>query len=269
MRAFRPDVVVGVGGYASGPAMAAAILGGVPTLAFEPNYVPGFANKIVGRRVSAAAVHFGETKRFFRNARVVGVPVRTEFFATPVPAEGRPPALLVFGGSQGAHAINEAVTAAIPELLRQVPGLHVIHQTGERDYNEVQAAYTRAGASAEVSAFIDNMPQAFARADLLVCRSGASTVAEITAAGKPAVFIPFPRAADDHQRRNAEAIAKAGAAVLMDESALTPELLVKTLAGMFRDPMHLRVMGEKARSLAHRDAAGQVAEMVENLAAGR
>ena len=267
MRAFRPDVVVGVGGYASGPAMAAAILGGVPTLAFEPNYVPGFANKIVGRRVSAAAVHFEETKRFFRNARVVGVPVRTEFFATPVPAEGRPPALLVFGGSQGAHAINAAVTAAMPELLRQVPGLHVIHQTGEGDYNEVQAAYTRAGASAEVSAFIDNMPQAFARADLLVCRSGASTVAEIAAAGKPAVFIPFPRAADDHQRRNAEAIANAGAAVLMDESALTPELLAKTLAGMFRDPMHLRVMGEKARSLAHRDAAGQVAEMVERLLA--
>lgn len=265
LREFRPDVVVGVGGYASGPAMAAAILGGVPALAFEPNYVPGFANKIVGRWVSAAAVHFDETRRYFRNAQVVGVPVRPEFFgAAPQPGD-LPSTLLVFGGSQGAHAINVAVTEAIPALLREVPGLHVIHQTGERDYNDVQAAYTRAGASAEVSAFIDNMPQVFARASLIVCRSGASTVAEITAAGKPAVFVPFPRAADDHQRRNAEAIAQAGAAVLIHESDLTPELLARSVADLLRDPARLQVMGEKARALGHRDAAGKVAEMVAGL----
>src|SRR5437660_1356116 len=148
IRRFRPDVVVGVGGYASGPAMAAAILGGIPTVAFEPNYVPGFANKLVGRRVSAAAVHFEETKHYFHNARVVGVPVRTEFFQVAQQAGHDSPTLLVFGGSQGAHAINEAVIAAIPALLRRMPGLHVIHQTGERDYNDVQSAYTRAGASA-------------------------------------------------------------------------------------------------------------------------
>jgi UDP-N-acetylglucosamine--N-acetylmuramyl-(pentapeptide) pyrophosphoryl-undecaprenol N-acetylglucosamine transferase len=268
IREFRPDVVVGVGGYASGPAMAAAILGRIPTVAFEPNYVPGFANKLIGRRVSAAAVHFEETKPYFRNARVVGVPVRPEFFQVAQQAGHDSPTLLVFGGSQGAHAINEAVTAAIPELLRQLPGLHVIHQTGERDYNDVQSAYTRAGASAEVSAFIDNMPQAFMRACLVVCRSGASTVAEVAAAGKPAIFIPFPRAADDHQRRNAEAFANAGAAVLIPESDLAPERLAATVQEMLSDRMRLQVMAEKARALGHKDAAGQVAGMVAELARG-
>ncbi|PYP85552.1 MAG: undecaprenyldiphospho-muramoylpentapeptide beta-N-acetylglucosaminyltransferase [Candidatus Angelobacter sp. Gp1-AA117] len=265
IRRFHPDVVIGVGGYASGPAMAAAILGGIPTLAFEPNYVPGFANRIVGKRVSAAAVHFEHTRQFFRNARVVGVPVRSEFFTVP-PATDHPPTLLVFGGSQGAHAINQAVTAALPEVLRQIPGMHVIHQTGERDYNDVQAAYKSAGASAEVSVFIDNMPQAFARADLLVCRSGASTVAEVTAAGKPAIFIPFPRAADDHQRRNAEAIAEAGAAVLILESELTPYGLTQTIAQLMSDKGRLHAMSEKARALSHKDAAAQVAQMAADLA---
>src|SRR5258708_3297130 len=127
------------------------------------------------------------------------------------------------------------MTEAIPEVLRRIPGLQLIHQTGERDYNEVQAAYKCTGASAEVSAFIDNMPQAFARASLLVCRSGASTVAEIAAAGKPAIFIPFPRAADDHQRRNAEAIAAGGAAVLMAESDLSPEKLAGAVVELLRD----------------------------------
>lgn len=265
IRQFRPDVVIGVGGYASGPAMAAAILGRIPTLAFEPNLVPGFANRMVGRRVSAAAVHFEQTKKYFRNARVAGVPVRQEFFTVSNPTQNHPPTLLVFGGSQGAHAINQAVTAAVPEVQGRLPGLRVIHQTGERDYNEVQAAYSRAGIAAEVSAFIDNMPQAFACADLLVCRSGASTVAEVTAAGKPAIFIPFPRAADDHQRRNAEAIAEAGAAILLQESELTPGKLVQVVTELLSDPARLQEMAGKARGLGHRDAAGQVAEMVAQL----
>src|SRR5215469_14711735 len=265
IRQFRPDVVIGVGGYASGPAMAAAILGRISTLAFEPNLVPGFANRMVGRRVSAAAVHFEQTKKYFRNAKVVGVPVRQEFFTVSSPTQSYPPTLLVFGGSQGAHAINLAVTAAVPEVQGRLPGLRVIHQTGERDYNEVQAAYTRAGIAAEVSAFIDNMPQAFAGADLLVCRSGASTVAEVTAAGKPAIFIPFPRAADDHQRRNAEAIAEAGAAVLIPEAELTPEKLAQTVTELLSDPARLQTMAAKARQLGHPDAAAKVAEMVVQL----
>ncbi|HEY6249362.1 MAG TPA: undecaprenyldiphospho-muramoylpentapeptide beta-N-acetylglucosaminyltransferase [Candidatus Angelobacter sp.] len=265
IRKFRPDVVVGVGGYASGPAMAAAILGRIPTLAFEPNLVPGFANRMVGRRVSAAAVHFEQTKAYFRNAKVVGVPVRQEFFTVSNPTQNHPPTLLVFGGSQGAHSINQAVTAAVPEVLGRLPALRLIHQTGERDYNEVQAAYSRAGIAAEVSAFIDNMPQAFAGADLLVCRSGASTVAEVTAAGKPAIFIPFPRAADDHQRRNAEAIAQAGAAVLLPEWELTRGKLAQMVTELLSNSGRLREMAAKARELGHRDAAAQVAEMVSSL----
>jgi UDP-N-acetylglucosamine--N-acetylmuramyl-(pentapeptide) pyrophosphoryl-undecaprenol N-acetylglucosamine transferase len=246
--------------------MAAAILGRIPTLAFEPNYVPGFANKMVGKHVSAAAVHFSDTARFFRNAHVVGVPVRQEFFAVPVADASKPPRLLVFGGSQGAHAINQAVTAAVPEVLRQIPNLRVVHQTGERDYNDVQAAYSNAGIQAEVSAFIDNMPQAFAGADLLVCRSGASTVAEVTAAGKPAIFVPFPQAADDHQRRNAEVIAQGGAAMLIPQSDLTPERLADVMLELMSDRGRLQQMSERARALSHHDAAGRVARMVAELA---
>src|SRR5215813_1911133 len=259
IRRFRPDVVIGVGGYASGPAMAAAILGHIPTLAFEPNLVPGFANKMVGQRVSAAAVHFEQTRKYFRNARVVGVPVRLEFFNVGQ-AQPHPPTLLVFGGSQGAHAINQAVTAAIPQVLRSLPALLVVHQTGELDYNDVQAAYSRAGISAEVSAFIDNMPQAFARADLLVCRSGASTVAEITAAGKPAIFVPFPQAADDHQRRNAEALVAANAAQLIPETDLSVDRLVESVSSAFSDPARLQQMAHNARALSHPRAAAEIAE---------
>lgn len=269
LKVFAPDVVVGVGGYASGPAMAAAILSRIPTLAFEPNYVPGFANKIVGKRVSAAAVHFEETRRYFRNAQVVGVPVRQEFFKTPPAGGVHKPTILVFGGSQGAHAINEAMTAAAPEVLRQIPGLCIIHQTGERDYNAVQAVYSRSGIQAEVSAFIDNMPQAFARADLLVCRSGASTVAEVMAAAKPAIFIPFPQAADDHQTRNAEAIARGGAAMLIPQSELSPERLTHVLLELMSNRDRLRQMSERARALSHHDAAGRVAGMVAELAKER
>src|SRR5579864_640548 len=134
---FRPDVVIGVGGYASGPAMAAAILKRIPTVAFEPNVVPGFANRKIARWVTAAAVQFEQTGKFFRNHQVTGVPVRPAFFEiSPRGASATPPTLLVFGGSQGAHAINAAMMAALPALRGKVPGLHIIHQTGERDYNE-------------------------------------------------------------------------------------------------------------------------------------
>jgi UDP-N-acetylglucosamine--N-acetylmuramyl-(pentapeptide) pyrophosphoryl-undecaprenol N-acetylglucosamine transferase len=266
IKVFNPDVVVGVGGYASGPAMAAAIMMHIPTLAFEPNYVPGFANKIVGHRVSAAAVHFEQTEKYFRNAQVVGVPVRAEFFNVPTLDANHPPSLLIFGGSQGARAINQAMVAAAPQVLRQIPRLQIIHQTGEREYNDVAAAYAQAGVKAEVSAFIDDMPAAFARADLLLCRSGASTVAEATAAGKPAIFVPFPQAADDHQHRNAEAIAEGGAAVLVPQAELTPERLTEVITQLFANATRLKQMAERARALSHHDAAGRVARMVAELA---
>ncbi|MGH9539491.1 MAG: undecaprenyldiphospho-muramoylpentapeptide beta-N-acetylglucosaminyltransferase [Terriglobales bacterium] len=264
---FDPDVVIGVGGYASGPAMLAAILKGVPTLAFEPNVVPGFANRMVARRVSAAAVHFDETAKYFRNAEVTGVPVREAFFEiADSAATHHQPTLLVFGGSQGANAINRAMIQCLPELLKQVPDIHIIHQTGERDYNDARAAYLEAGSAAEVFPFINDMPAFFARADLVLCRSGASTVAEITAAGKPAVFVPFPRAADDHQRVNAQALERAGAAVLVEETRLEKVWLADTIAALLNDPSRLRRMSEAARSLAHPSAARDIGEMAARLA---
>src|SRR5580658_5070933 len=170
---FTPDVVIGVGGYASGPAMLAAVVKHIPTLAFEPNVVPGFANRVVARFVSAAAVHFEETAKYFRHAEVTGVPVRQAFFEIQ-PKRGGVPTLLVFGGSQGAHAINEAMVRCLPVLRQEAPGIHVIHQTGERDYNDALAAYrglrdvadARAGSfTFEVFKFVEDMPAAFTRAD--------------------------------------------------------------------------------------------------------
>jgi UDP-N-acetylglucosamine--N-acetylmuramyl-(pentapeptide) pyrophosphoryl-undecaprenol N-acetylglucosamine transferase len=270
---FAPDVVIGVGGYASGPAMLAAVVKHVPTLAFEPNVVPGFANRMVARFVSGAAVHFEETAKYFRHAEVTGVPVRQAFFeiaGLSNTKRGGTPTLLVFGGSQGAHAINEAMIRCLPELRRQAPGIHIIHQTGERDYNDALAAYrgwtSASGEAAEVFKFIEDMPAAFARADLVVCRSGASTVAEITAAAKPAVFVPFPRAADDHQRVNAEALAREGAAVVVEESKLEGVWLAETIAALLGDPRRLELMSATARGLAHPQAARDIAAMAARLA---
>jgi len=262
---FDPDVVIGVGGYASGPAMFAAIRRRIPTLAFEPNVVPGFANRLVARWVSAAAVHFQETCEYFPNCKVTGVPVREAFFSIPSKSGG-PPTLLVFGGSQGARAINQAMIESLPGLRERVPGIHIIHQTGQRDFDNVQAAYAKSSISSEVHKFIDDMPGTFARADLLVCRSGASTVAEITAAGKPAIFVPFPRAADDHQNVNARALERAGAAVVVEESNLGAAYLVDTVAALIGDVNRLRNMAAGAKSLAHPKAVEEIAEMVRELA---
>jgi UDP-N-acetylglucosamine--N-acetylmuramyl-(pentapeptide) pyrophosphoryl-undecaprenol N-acetylglucosamine transferase len=259
---FQPDVVIGVGGYASGPAMLAALIKHLPTLAFEPNLVPGFANRMVARFVSAAAVHFEQTADHFRNAAVTGVPVRPAFFQIPAkPYSQSSPTLLVFGGSQGARAINQAVIHAAPAVSKRLPGLRIIHQTGERDYNEVQSAYAQAAVSAEVYKFIDDMPGFFGRADLVLCRSGASTVAEIAAAGKPAIFVPFPLAADDHQRRNAEALEQAKAAVVLEETKLDEVWLVDTICALLEEPARLAQMSEAARALAHPDAATDIAKL--------
>jgi UDP-N-acetylglucosamine--N-acetylmuramyl-(pentapeptide) pyrophosphoryl-undecaprenol N-acetylglucosamine transferase len=263
---FRPDVVIGVGGYASGPAMAAAILRRIPTIAFEPNVVPGFANRVIARWVSAAAVHFQETCRFFPNCHVTGVPVRSAFFQIPEKLAGAPPTLLVFGGSQGARAINDAMIASLPGLREKAPALYIVHQTGERDYENVRAAYARTGIPGEVHKFIDDMPRMFASADLLLCRSGASTVAEITAAGKPAIFVPFPRAADDHQNVNARALERANAAVVIEESKLEPAYLVETISSLVSDRSRLERMSTAAKSLAHPQAVEEIAAMVEELA---
>lgn len=268
LRRFRPDVVIGVGGYASGPAMLAAALLGVRSVAFEPNVVPGFANRVVARMVAAAAVQFEETCRYFRNCHVTGVPVRPEFFRPQARDAGAPPTLLVFGGSQGAHAINVAMLGALRGLAARIPQLRIVHQTGERDQAEAAAAYGEAGMAAKVHAFIDNMPEVMAGADLLVCRSGASTVAEVAAAGKPAIFVPFPRAADDHQRHNAEALVRQGAAQLLPESQLTSEYLAETVADLLQHPRRLAEMGAAARRLAHPHAAADIAGLAARVAGG-
>jgi len=266
IREFRPDVMIGVGGYASGPAMLVAGMMNVPTLAFEPNVVPGVANRIVAPLVSAAAVHFEATCRYFRNCHVTGVPVRQGYFTIPPRPKGVPPTLLVFGGSQGAHAINQALLEALPKLMEAVPDIHIIHQTGEKDFAEAQAVYWRTMIPAEVSPFIDDMPGAFGRADLLLCRSGASTVAEITAAAKPAIFIPLPTAADDHQTHNAMALAEGNAACLLPQSKLTGERLVKEIATLLRDRQQLTRMSEAARRFAHPNAAAEIAALAARVA---
>ena len=266
IREFMPDVMIGVGGYASGPAMLTAALMSVPTLAFEPNVVPGFANRMLAPTIRAAAVHFAESCRYFRNCHVTGVPVRREFFAVPPRLANARPTLLVFGGSQGAHAINRAVLDSLPRLMEALPEIHIIHQTGEKDYAEAQAEYLSARASAEVSPFIDDMPGAFGRADLLLCRAGASTVAEVTAAGKPAIFIPLPTAADDHQRHNAATLANGGAARLLLQSELSTERLVSEVTTLLRDRAKLTQMAEAARGFAHPDAAAKIASLVARLA---
>jgi len=268
LRQFEPDAVVSVGGYASGPAMGAAILGGIPTIAFEPNAYPGLANRLVGKRVSAAAVNFAVAAKYFRNVQVTGVPVRKVFFHLQPRPAGAPSHLLVFGGSQGARALNIFMPKIAATLLAAVPGLTILHQAGARHADATLAAYQASGAPPErwqVHAFLDDMPKRFEAADLILSRSGASTVAEHCAAGKPSLLVPFPQAADDHQRKNAEAMAEAGASEMLLEKDLTPELLEGTLVRLLMDRTALARMSEQARKLAHPDAAQRIAGMVEQI----
>jgi UDP-N-acetylglucosamine--N-acetylmuramyl-(pentapeptide) pyrophosphoryl-undecaprenol N-acetylglucosamine transferase len=266
LRNFKPDVVIGVGGYASGPAMMAAILLRVPTVAYEPNAVPGLANKLVGRFVSAAAVNFPQTTKYFRHAEVTGVPVRQEIFDL-APKHDGPPRLLIFAGSQGARVFNEMMPQIVRALLNAVPGLTIVHQAGARHAEATQAAYAASGADGsrwKVCAFLDDMPAQYAAADLVLCRSG-STVAELCAAGKPALLVPFPAAADDHQRKNAEVLAKAGAAVMRIEAGLSPEDLKTELVDLLLDPARLEEMGARAKAMAKPGAVEKIAAIVQGL----
>ena len=275
LRSFKPDVVVGVGGYASGPAMMAAILLRVPTMAFEPNAVPGLANRLVGKWVSAAAVNFEETKRYFRGARVTGIPVRREFFAI-APRVGVARRLLVFGGSQGARVFNEVMPKIAGRLLKASPELEIVHQAGGRHGVSTQETYERAGLLGEsverrvrVQPYLDGMVEEIAAADLILCRSGASSVAELAAAGRAAVLVPFPQAADDHQRKNAEAFVAAGAAEMIVEAELNEERLLETLWGLLEDDARRADMGRRARRLAHPEAVREIGTMVAGLAKQR
>lgn len=267
---LRPQVVVGVGGYASGPAMIAAILKRIPTLAYEPNAVPGMTNKLLGKRVSAAAVNFEATVKFFRNAEVTGVPVRPEIFALPPRLPGAPPHILVTAGSQGAQVFNDLMPRIVPGLLRQVPGLTLVHQAGARHLETTRAAFAASGADPSrwrVEAFLTNMPAEYAAADLVLARAG-STVAELCAAGKPSVLVPFPQAADDHQRSNAEVLADAGAAVMLLQRDATPDMMERTLVELLNNPGKRAEMSIAAKALARPGALERIAGIVLRLASG-
>jgi UDP-N-acetylglucosamine--N-acetylmuramyl-(pentapeptide) pyrophosphoryl-undecaprenol N-acetylglucosamine transferase len=264
----RPAVVVGVGGYSSGPVLALAAVRRYPTLLLEQNALPGITNRLLARLVGAAAVNFEEALRFFpRTGFVAGNPVRAAFFE-PAVREGhdRKVRVLIFGGSQGAHAINLAVVAAAPQLAASGLDLAIVHQTGERDLALVRDAYAHAGLDARVEAFLYEMDREMRQADLVVARAGATTLSELAAAGRPAVLVPLPTATDDHQRKNAEAFARAGGAVVLDERGLTGARMAEALLALAGDAARRQQMGAAARTLARPDAAARIADKVCALA---
>jgi UDP-N-acetylglucosamine--N-acetylmuramyl-(pentapeptide) pyrophosphoryl-undecaprenol N-acetylglucosamine transferase len=272
IREFQPGAVLGVGGYASGPAMAAALWLKIPTMVYEPNAMPGLANRLVGKRVEFAAINFPAAASWFRNAEVTGVPVRPHFFSLPalpsLPIAS--PHLLIFGGSLGARIFNTQLPKLMPALLCAVPGLTVLHQCGARHAAVTEEAYQASGAAPsrwQVQPFLDDMAAEFARAHLILSRSGATTVAEEAAAGKPALLVPFAASTDDHQRLNAESMVDAGAALMLEEKDLEiPEHLLAALTGLLNDPARLSAMSAAARTQAHPGAAERIADRLAELA---
>ena len=284
----RPDVVVGVGGFASGPVVAVAAMLGYPTMLLEQNAAPGITNRLLAHVVRAAAVNFEAALAYFpRTGFVAGNPVRPEFFpaqneeandsssepfdsrdaASGVPlAQGR---VLVFGGSQGAHAINVAMVEAAAGLAASGIRLAITHQTGERDLDLVRAAYERAGLAARVEAFIFQIDGEMKAADVVICRAGATTLAELAASATPAILVPLPTATDDHQRKNAEVVAEAGGAIVIDERNLSAGLLAGLLKELMTDRNRLARMSAAARTLARPDAAERIADRVEQLSERR
>ncbi len=264
IRDFCPDIVIGVGGYASGPAVLAARLMGVKTAIAEQNAFPGLTNRILGRFAEKIFLAFSASKQWFPagRTRVTGNPIRAAFFEekTEDRKKDRRFTLLIFGGSQGAHAINRIVSEALDDLLPLKEQLRFIHQTGEKDREIVAAAYLERGMEAEVSPFIVDMAAAYRSADLLVCRAGATSIAEITAGGKAAILIPFPFAAADHQTKNAEVLAGAGAAEMIPERELNGRRLAEAIERIYRDPGAVRRMEAAAAALGNRRAAADIVD---------
>jgi UDP-N-acetylglucosamine--N-acetylmuramyl-(pentapeptide) pyrophosphoryl-undecaprenol N-acetylglucosamine transferase len=260
----RPHLVIGVGGYSSGPVVALAALRRVPTLLLEQNAVPGLTNRLLAPLVRQAAVTYDTTLPFFRGKGfVAGNPVRAEFLAQAdldgSSAPARALRVLIFGGSQGAHAINLACVEAATKLAASPAPLAVVHQTGERDLAMVRQGYERAGLAARVEPFLFEMDREMKSADLVVCRAGATTLAEITAAGKPAILVPLPTATDDHQRKNAQVLAQAGAAEVIDQTELSGSRLAVRIFALAADMEGRQRMSEAARRLARPDAARVIA----------
>jgi UDP-N-acetylglucosamine--N-acetylmuramyl-(pentapeptide) pyrophosphoryl-undecaprenol N-acetylglucosamine transferase len=273
----RPNLVIGVGGYSSGPVVLVAWLRRVPTMVLEQNAVPGLTNRLLARFVRAAAVTFESTKAFFgEKGFVSGNPVRSEFVADSQPSteaivneQASGVQVLVFGGSQGAHAINVAMVEAAPELAAGDQRLRLTHQTGERDVEMVRTAYRAAGVPADVEPFFYDMGRRVAAADVIVCRAGATTIAEISAAAKPAILIPLPTATDDHQRRNAEALVSAGAAEMLLQSEATGLALAERIKALVADRDRRARLSKAARLFARPDAAKVIAERAMELIRGQ
>jgi UDP-N-acetylglucosamine--N-acetylmuramyl-(pentapeptide) pyrophosphoryl-undecaprenol N-acetylglucosamine transferase len=269
LAAFEADVVLGVGGYASFPAVVTAWLRGIPTVLLEQNARPGMANRVLGRIATRVCTSFAAAGTSFPSGRVVvtGNPVRAFAATAPVPgaAAGGSFHLLVFGGSQGAQSLNAAMSAAAPRLAASIAGLRVTHQTGRGAVDAVRAAYESAGVPAEVLEFIDDMGAAYAAADLVVCRSGATTLAELASVGKAAILIPYPKAADDHQRANAEVVEAAGAARMILDAELDAERLAGEIEAIAASPERRAAMQRASRSLAKPDAAEQVVRLCRQL----
>jgi UDP-N-acetylglucosamine--N-acetylmuramyl-(pentapeptide) pyrophosphoryl-undecaprenol N-acetylglucosamine transferase len=265
----RPDVVMGVGGYSSGPVVLAAAIRGIPTIVLEQNAVPGLTNRILAPIVRAAAVTYEETLSFFgRKGFVTGNPVRAEFFESSN-VERRASTfkrVLILGGSQGAHSINMAMVAAAPGLVAGVPGVEVVHQTGEKDLAAVREEYLRAGVSARAEPFLDAVAREMTAADLVICRAGATTLAELAAAGRPAVLVPFPAATDDHQRKNALVLANAGAAVMVEERELDANRLGAETGALLGDETKRLAMAAAMRAFARPDAAARIVDRLFGLA---
>jgi UDP-N-acetylglucosamine--N-acetylmuramyl-(pentapeptide) pyrophosphoryl-undecaprenol N-acetylglucosamine transferase len=260
VRRARPRAVLGVGGYAGGPLLLAAALLRVHTVILEPNASPGFSNRRLRPFVRRAACSYEEARTFFGAKGVLtGNPVRGGFARIPRKAHQAPFTVLVFGGSQGSRVLNRAVVDALPHLPADV---RLVHQTGPAMRDEIASAHAQAGRESEVVAFLDDMEARVAAADLVVCRSGATTCAELTAAGKASVLVPFAQAADDHQKVNAAALQRAGAARMVEERDLSGESLARAIVETLRTPDRLEAMEDAARSLGRPDAAARVADLL-------
>jgi len=273
LRKFRPDAVIGVGGYASGPLVLAAWMARIPTAILEQNSIPGLANKILGKIVRVVFLAFDETRRFFAPKRVIlsGNPIRRALrdkllAAAPAPDGGGALRVFCFGGSLGAKAVNGLMVDAAAALARRDVRLALVHQTGPEERAAVEERYRAAGVSADVRDFIDDMAAEYLRADLVVARAGATTVAELAAVGRPAILIPYPFAADNHQERNAAALADAGAARVFRQSELDGEKLAAAIAELAADRDRLARMREAMRALARPDAAAEIAGWLEKQA---
>ncbi|HUE22172.1 MAG TPA: undecaprenyldiphospho-muramoylpentapeptide beta-N-acetylglucosaminyltransferase [Bryobacteraceae bacterium] len=260
--------VFSMGGYVAGPPVLAALVRRVPVVVMEPNALPGFTNRRIARYVRRALISFPETARYFPYGRteLTGLPVRDEFFSIPPKAPGATFTVLITGGSQGSRTLNQAARQSWPLFRAAALPVRIVHQSGPADCDELRAAFSESGIEGEVLPFIADMPAAFAEADLVVCRSGAGAVAELAAAGKPAILAPFPFAADQHQLRNAQALVRAGAARLVEDREMTGAKLFETVARLAADDVGLARMGAAARSLAHPGAARRAADVLEEVA---